>query len=145
MYYCCDLRPCPGDQYQKCADSHKIRFEKIFCKSVFFLSSYVQVKKLLTNRFLLIDIENGLDCPDVSPIDRELVCRLTVKINKNETLKVIVSYGDGYKEEIIVNQSSIFIRHKYNVIDNYLVECSVIELNRNMSEKVFIRRMFLIL
>jgi hypothetical protein len=92
--------------------------------------------------FFLKDIENGLDCPDVNPIDRELVCRLSVKINTNETVRVQVDYGDGHKEEIPVNQSSIFIRHKYNAVNNYVIDCNVIELNRNMSEKVYIRRMY---
>jgi hypothetical protein len=140
MYYCCDLRPCPGDPFQKCADSHRIRFEKIFCMYIFFSNLNFKVKIFHRIWFRLLDIENGLDCPDVSPIDRELECRLTVKINANQTVKVLVDYGDGHKEEVNVNQTSIFIRHKYNAIANYSIECSVIESNRNMSEKVYIRR-----
>jgi hypothetical protein len=81
-----------------------------------------------------------LDCPEVSPYDRPLECRLSVKIAPGQNVTAFVDYGDNSKiEEIVVNETSVWIKKQYVDVGYYNISCIVPELNRSMSEKVYIR------
>ncbi len=81
-----------------------------------------------------------MDCPEVSPYDRPLECRLSVKIAPGQNVTAFVDYGDNSKiEEIVVNETSVWIKKQYVDVGYYNISCIVPELNRSMSEKVYIR------
>ena len=81
-----------------------------------------------------------MDCPEISPYDRPLVCRLSVKIAPGQNVNAYVDYGDGLnKETIFVNETSIWIKKQYSNVGYYNISCDVPELNRLMSERVYIR------
>jgi hypothetical protein len=81
-----------------------------------------------------------LDCPDVSPYDRPLICRLSVKIAPGQNVTAFIDYGDNSNiEEVVVNETSIWIKKQYIDVGFYTITCIVPEFNRTMSEKVYIR------
>jgi hypothetical protein len=81
-----------------------------------------------------------LDCPDISPIDKPLVCRLSVKLAPGSNVTASVDWGDGLTPQTyIVNQSSIFIERQYSKVENYVIKCNIIGISP-MTEHVYIRR-----
>ena len=83
-----------------------------------------------------------MDCPDVSPKDKPLVCRLNVKIDRGQNVTAFVNYGDGVTKEITISKRSTFIEHSYRNISKYIVNCTVPFFNISMRENVEIRRMY---
>ena len=88
------------------------------------------------------DITNGLVCPNVTAIDKPLICLLSLKVN-NQTFTAFMNYGDGSPEQQIqFNVSALNITKYFSMVGYFNITAYVPQVDRTFRQRVYMRRKF---